>query len=143
MRTKTYLFFSTLILTSMITLSASSAEPDLKRIMQDLRDDALEITDGLLTDDFSKVAAAAVRIANHDRIPGEQIQRVAAELGPEMSSFKQFDNVVHELSVSIAAAAEEKDSEKAIADYQRMLNNCYGCHAAYKARVSKALGSAN
>ena len=124
-----------------IALSTAAAEPNLKVIMQGLRDNVVEITDGLLTDDFTKVAHGAVRIANHARIPDDQIQLVAAELGTEMAAFKQFDNSVHELSLSMAAAAEEKDRDRAIADYQRMLSSCLACHAPYKERVGTALSA--
>ena len=110
--------------------------------MQGLRDDVVEITDGLLTDDFTKVADAALRIANHARIPPDQIQLVAAELGTEMAAFKQIDTSVHDLSLSIAAAAEEQDGDRAIADYQRMLSSCLACHGAYKDRVGTVLGTA-
>jgi hypothetical protein len=127
---------------STIALSATAAEPNLKVIMQGLRDDVAEIADGLLTDDFTKVAHGAVRIANHARIPDEQVQLVAAELGTEMATFKQFDKSVHDLSLSIAAAAEEKDRNKAIAVYQRMLTGCFACHAAYKDRVGAVLDAA-
>ena len=102
----------------MIASSATAADRELKEIMQGLRDDVVEITDGVLTDDFTKVADAALRIANHARIPPDQIQLVAAELGTEMAAFKQIDTSVRDLSLSIAAAAEEQDGDRAIADYQ-------------------------
>lgn len=73
MYTKTSLHFLIVISISVIAFAATAAEPNLKEIMQGLRDDVVEITDGLLTDDFTKVAHAAVRIANHARIPAEQI----------------------------------------------------------------------
>ena len=142
MHTKIYSYFLIVLLISIIALSATAAEPNLKVIMQGLRDDVVEITDGLLTGDFTKVAHGAVRIANHARIPDEQIQLVAAELGPEMAAFKQIDNSAHELSLSIAAAAEGKDRNKAIADFQQMLSGCFACHAAYKDRVGTVLSAA-
>jgi hypothetical protein len=142
MHTKSYSCLLIVFSISVIALSATAAEPNLKVIMQGLRDDVVEITDGLLTDDFTKVAHGAVRIANHARIPDDQIQLVAAELGPEMAAFKQIDTSVHELSLSIADAAEEKDRDRAIADYQRMLSGCLACHAAYKDRVGIALSAA-
>ena len=142
MHTKTYCYFLIVLLISIIALSATAAEPNLKIIMQGLRDDVVEVTDGLLTDDFSKVAHGAVRIANHAPIPSDQVQLVAAELGTEMAAFKQIDTLVHDLSLSIAAAAEEKDRDKAIADYQRMLTGCFACHAAYKDRVGAVLSAA-
>ena len=142
MYTKTYNYLLTIFLISTITLSATAAEPNLKEIMQGLRDDVVEISDGLLTDDFTRVAQGAARIANHPRIPPHQVQLVAEELGTEMPAFKQFDTSVHDLSLSIAAAAEAKDRATAIADYQRMLSGCFVCHAAYKDRVGTVLSAA-
>jgi hypothetical protein len=141
MRAGTHRYFMKVFLFAMIALPATAAEPNLKEIMQGLRDDVVEITDGLLTDDFTKVAHGAARIANHPRIPAEQVQLVAAELGTEMPTFKQFDNSVHELSLSLATAAEEKNRNKAAAIYQRMLSGCLACHAAYKDRVAAVLSA--
>jgi hypothetical protein len=44
-----------------------------------------------------------------------------------MAAFKQFDSLVHDLSLSINSAALEKDRSRAIADYQQMLNGCMAC----------------
>jgi len=142
MREKIQLFV--LLSVSVVTgaLSATAAEPNLKEIMQGLRNDTVEIADGLFLDDFTRVEEAALRIANHDRIPPEQVQLVAAELGAEMPAFKQFDMSVHDLALSIAAAAKAADRDRAIEDYQSMLNGCLGCHAAYRVRVAAVLGGA-
>ncbi len=142
MHTKSYTYFLMAFSISVFAFAVTAAELNLKTIMQGLRDDVVEITDGLLTEDFTKVADGAVRIANHARIPDEQIQLVAAELGPEMATFKQFDMSVHDLSLSIATAAEEKDRSRAIADFQSMLAGCLACHAAFRERVGFVLSSA-
>lgn len=125
-----------------VAMTGYSAEPDLKGIMQGLRDNVVEIADGLLVDDLDKVTRAANAIANHPTIPAEQVQVVAAELGAEMPAFKQFDTTVHDLSLEIAAAAESGDSAGAVAGFQQMLSGCFACHNAYKARVSTALAGA-
>jgi hypothetical protein len=124
------------------TIVAMAATDDLKEIMQGLLADTNEIADGLLTEDFEKVLNGANNIANHAQIPPEQIQLVAAELGAEMPAFKQMDILVHDLSLEIAAAAKEEDRTRAIADYHRMLNRCFDCHAAYKTRVAAVLSNA-
>lgn len=64
---------------------------------------------------------------------------MAKELGPEMPQFKQFDVQVHELSLSIAAAAREKNIDAIWADYQPLVSGCLGCHKTFKGRVSEAL----
>ncbi len=131
------------VLLSALALADTPPEPDLKTIMQGLRNNTVSMLDGLLTDDLDAVAVAANGIASHPSIPGAQVQLVARELGPEMPAFKQFDQQVHDLSLSIMAAAKEQDRARAIADYQHMLNGCLACHAAYKDRVSKVLSNAS
>ena len=139
MNSKRYSFNAVVAILSTLSVMATAAEPDLKGIMQGLRDDVVAIADGLLIDDLKSVADAATRIANQARIPAEQVQLVAAELGSEMATFKQFDVSVHDLSLSIAAAAEKGDRDRAIADYQSMMSGCLACHAAYKERVAVVL----
>jgi hypothetical protein len=126
---------------SAVTVSAADTPTDLKAIMQDLQTDTQKVTAGLLVDDLAAVAAAAASIADHPRIPPEQVTLVAAELGTEMPAFKQFDMQVHELSLSIASAARDGDRARAITDFHRMLNGCLDCHAAYRTRVSEALSA--
>jgi hypothetical protein len=126
---------------SALALANPAPEPDLKKIMQGLRDDTVSMLDALLIDDFDAVAVAANGIAHHPRIPGAQVQLVAQELGAEMPAFKQFDQQVHDLSLSILAAAKEQDRARAIADYHHMLNGCLACHAAYKKRVAMVLSA--
>jgi hypothetical protein len=48
----------------------------LQAIMQGLRDNLVEIADGLLTDDLERVERGATGIATHPRIPPEQVQLV-------------------------------------------------------------------
>lgn len=130
------------VVLSALALADTVPDPDLKKIMQGLRNNTVSILDGLLTDDFDAVAVAANEIAHHPSIPGAQVQLVARELGAEMPAFKQFDQQVHGLSLSILAAAEEQDLDRAVADYQQMLNGCLACHAAYKERVAMVLNAA-
>lgn len=114
-------------------------EPGLKEIMQGLRDDTLVIADGLFTDNLERVEQGAAGIAHHASIPSWQVQRVAAELGPEMPAFKSFDQHVHDVSVSIVAAAKSGDRERLISDFQQLISGCLACHASYKERVATVL----
>jgi len=74
MRLYVLIAFSVLIM----TFAATATQSELIEIMQDLRDDSVEISDGLLSEDFDRVALAASGIANHAQIPPDQIQLVAA-----------------------------------------------------------------
>jgi len=127
------------VLLSMTAQAAIDSDTDLKKIMQDLQSDSALVVEGLLIEDFDTVADAADRIANHPRIPPEQVALVAAELGAEMPKFKQLDTLVHNLALSIGAAAQEGDSASIAANYKSMLDGCLACHASYRPRVSEVL----
>lgn len=121
----------------------SADEPvTLKSIMQDLRDNLVDMGDGLLGNDLELVARGALAIAEHPKIPPEQVQLVAEELGREMQAFKQLDLLVHDLALEVHAAAKALDRPAAIAGYQRMIEGCFACHEAYKDRVAAVLANA-
>lgn len=113
----------------------------LKKIMQNLQSDTALIVEGLLVENFETIDDAARRIADHPRIPPAQVALVAAELGAEMPNFKRLDTLVHDLALSIGAAAQEADAATVADNYKRMLDACLACHASYRQRVSKVLSS--
>jgi hypothetical protein len=126
----------------LLPVTASTSEPTLKTIMQELRQNFLDVSDGFLLDDFGKVAEGALAIAEHPRIPAEQVDRISGELGPEMAVFKNFDVQVHELSLEMYKAAKERDRDAAVAAYQGMVTACFDCHSAYRERVAAILSDA-
>lgn len=107
--------------------------------MQGLRDNLAQITDGLLSDDFERVAQGATAIAQHAPIADSQVSVIAAELGPEMAAFEELDELVHHLSLSISTAAKDRDRNRAIANYRRLVDGCLACHAVYKERIAALL----
>ena len=119
--------------------TAVTSDTTLKTIMQEMRLNFLDISDGFLLDDFEQIADGALAIAEHPRIPPEQVQRVADELGAEMPVFKNFDVQVHELSLEIYKAAKDRDRAAAVTAYQGMVAACFACHAAYRERVAVVL----
>ena len=114
----------------------------LKVIMQGLRDSMINVSDGLLTDDFELAITGAAAIAAHPQIPAAQVQLVAAELGSEMPAFKQIDTLVHDLALEIEAAAKSQDHDTAASAYQQMIEGCFACHRSFKERVTAALSPA-
>ena len=123
----------------MPTIALTGEATALQEIMQGLRNSLVDISDGLLIDDFEQVARGAIAISEHPRIPANQVQLVAQELGAEMAAFKQLDNRVHDLSLEINAAARDQDRDAAITSYQRMVEGCLACHGAFKERVAAVL----
>jgi hypothetical protein len=130
---------ASLVLILIPAIALTGETTSLKEIMQGLRNNVVDISDGLLTDDFGLVARGAIAIAEHPRIPANQVQLVAQELGPEMPAFKALDTTVHDLSLEINAAAESRDSNAAVKAYQKMIEGCFACHATYKDRVANVL----
>jgi cytochrome c1 len=130
---------TTVALLLLPALALSDESTTLQAIMQGLRDNLVEIADGLLMDDFELIERGATGIATHPRIPPEQVQLVARELGEEMPAFKQFDMRVHDLAVEIGAAARAGDKTMAIRGFQEMIDGCFGCHITYKDRVASVL----
>ncbi len=136
---KMWVLVATVAVVSLPAAALSGDDETLRGIMQALRQNFLDVSDGFLLDDFDKVADSSLAIAEHPRIPEEQAQRVADELGPEMPVFRNFDVQVHELSLELYKAAQEGDRVAALAAYQRMFAACIGCHAAYRERVAAVL----
>ena len=126
-------------LLSLPTAVLTDEPTSLQQIMQDLSNNLIEISDGLLTHDLALTAKGAKAIAEHPQIPPEQVQMVAKELGPEMPVFKQFDVRVHNLAMEIGAAASAGDREAAVSGFHRLVDGCLACHDAYKDRVAAAL----
>ena len=140
---KKMLGLASLVVVVMPTLALTDEATTLKSIMLGLRDGLVEISDGLLTDDFGLVQHGATTIAEHPRIPAEQVQLVAQELGEEMAAFKALDTRVHDLSLEIEAAAKVLDGAAARAAFTQMVDGCFACHAAYKERVAAVLNEAS
>ena len=122
-----------------LPIAGQTGDTTLKAIMQAMRQEFLNVTDGFLLDDFNRIAEGALAIAEHPRIPPEQIERVATELGAEMPVFRNFDVQVHELSLELYKAAKDGDRAAAVAAYQGMVGACFDCHAAYRERVATVL----
>jgi uncharacterized protein YndB with AHSA1/START domain len=123
------------------TVAASDEATTLSAIMQGLRNNLTDITDGLLTDDFGLIARGANGIAEHPHIPANQVKLVAEELGEEMPVFKQLDTWVHDLALEVKAAAEKPDRDALFTNYQTMVEGCVACHNAYKDRVAAVLAT--
>ena len=122
-----------------LPVTGMTGDTSLKAIMQAMRLNFIDISDGFLLDDFNKIADGALAIAEHPRIPPEQVEQVANELGAEMPVFKNFDVQVHELSLELYKAATNRDRAAAVEAYQGMVAACFDCHAAYRERVAAAL----
>ena len=126
-----------LALVPMVAMTDDAAS--LKEIMQGLRDNLIEISDGLLTDDFEQIAKGATSISGHPKIPAAEVQLVGQDLGPEMATYEQLETLVHDLSLEISVAAKAHDRDAVNSSFQRMIDGCFNCHSKYEERIAAVL----
>lgn len=112
----------------------------LKQIMQGLEADMAALLHALWMEDVPGVAAAAGRIADHPRVPAEQMAAIQAALGAEFGGFAGHDQAVHGAAVALAEAAAggapPADLLPGVATVQA---GCVACHTSFRARVAAAL----
>lgn len=113
----------------------------LKVIMQGLEADMAAGAHGLWIDDREAVRVAASRIADHPHVAPEQMGVIQATLGDEFRDFARLDKVVHDAAVALADAAAGQSGADLMPGYIRIQEGCLACHAAFRPRVSEALGA--
>lgn len=118
---------------------AHESSNDLKSIMQGLLNDSLVLNQAIIDKDFSKIKIAADGIADHPKPGIMTMKNVIMELGSQMSHFKTYDSLVHEISVKISEAADKKNLVTVKSNYQQLLSGCLSCHTKFKKRISNIL----
>ena len=114
----------------------------LKEIMAGLERDLAEVASGFWIEDLTMISAAATRVADHARVPPEQMARIQSTLGDEFPAFVQMDGRVHDAAVELAAAAESARSvSELLPGMVEIQEGCVSCHSAFRARVSEALAA--
>ena len=109
--------------------------PSLLQIMQQLGRDLNRISDGMWSEDYAAMAAAAQAIADHPQPPVEERTRIIEGLGADAGSFRQGDQDVHDAALAVKAAAEQKDNEQVLQRYIELVQGCMGCHTRFRERV--------
>jgi hypothetical protein len=121
---------------------ATPATLPLKEIMAALEADLADVAHGIWIDDAGVVSAAATRIADHPRVPPEQMATIQSLLGEAFGAFAQMDRQVHDDAVALAEAA---NSGRPLYDLLegaiRIQNGCLACHTAFRPQVSEALAA--
>lgn len=114
-------------------VSAMAAEPlALKKIMADIGRNMQSASYALLLEDYATVQKMADEIANHPEIPEAELVRIEGFLGSRMHKFELYDEKTHQLSLSLAKAAQKKDGQRAIATLHKLQSSCLVCHQAFR-----------
>lgn len=123
-------------------VGAAAGTLPLKEIMQGLERDMADAAHGLWTQDAAAVETAAGGIADHPRVPQEQMAIIQATLGDDFGKFVEFDQAVHGASVALRdLAAQGPPMEDLLAQMVVIQEGCVACHTAYRAKVSEALAA--
>lgn len=109
--------------------------------MAGLAQDMSRINTGLWHEDFGLVREGASSIANHPKIPSDQIAKIKKELGEDFQNFVRFDKNVHGTATELVSAAEARDWSDVLTKYTELRDGCFGCHAAYRERLRPVLTS--
>ena len=111
----------------------------LRLLMVGLAQDMARINTGLWHEDYDLMQQGGEAIANHPKIPPEQIAQIKKALGNEFKAFVQFDKDVHQTADELATAAAERNLSAVLEKYTRIRNGCVGCHTAYRDRLRPVL----
>ncbi len=109
-------------------------------IMQRLGSEMTALTYALMTDDYATVTRSAAAIAEHAPISAEEIERIHAELGPDMTVFEAVDESVHVASVRLHEAAEARQLDQVVERLGEVQRGCVSCHAQFRARLQTSAG---
>ncbi len=122
------------------TAPSVPANLPLKETMRGLESDLADLAHGIWIEDREAAGAAAMRIANHPRVPPEQLAAIQAS-HDEFPAFVQLDLGMHNSAVALAeASASSVPTEELFAAYLQIQQGCMSCHTVYRTRVSDALG---
>jgi len=125
------------------TVSPTTADTvDTKRLrllMVGLAQDMSRISTGLWHEDADLVQEGASSIANHPRIPPDQIAKIKKALGEEFENFVRYDKDGHDTATELVRAAEARDWSGMLTKQTELRDGCVGCHTAYRERLRPVL----
>lgn len=111
----------------------------LRLLMAGLAQDMDRINTGIWHEDYDLIQQGGAAIANHPKIPPEQIAKIKEALGNEFKAFVQYDKTVHRTAAELAEAAANRNLSKVLGAYTRIRDGCVGCHTAYRERLRPVL----
>ena len=132
---KRIIFIPLLAVFLLISVSEAQAELRLKAIMAALENDMELIVRAINSGDLKSVEGFATEIADHEKPPLEERQRIMGFLKEDAQGFKAADMVVHNAATELADAAVQNDYERVLSSYTNILTGCVKCHSRYRARV--------
>jgi len=108
-----------------------------------LAQDMARINAGIWHEDYDLIREGASSIANHPKIPPDQIAKIKKTLGTDVQNFVRYDKAVHSTATELVSAAEARDWSGVLSKYTEIGDGCVGCHTAYRARLRSVFTLSN
>ncbi len=114
-----------------------SQPPEGKRpllaIMMNLEQNMAALQAGIWRGDYQTINKAANALANHAKIPKQEIQKIETILGKDgLKNFVAADKYWHEKTKELAKKASNKDMEEIVNLTAEVFQRCAGCHMKYR-----------
>ena len=122
-------------------LAPTDTTKRLRPLMVGLAQDMDRIATGLWYEDYDLIRQGAQGIAQHPKIPSDQIAIIKKTLGDEFSSFVRYDKTVHQTATELVRAAEARKWSDVLRIHDRLQNGCMGCHTAYRDQLRPVLSN--
>ena len=113
----------------------------LRLLMVGLAQDMARIQTGLWHEEYDLIREGASSIANHPKIPPDQIAKIKNALGADFQNFVRYDKTVHKTATELVRAAEARDWSGVLSAHTQIRDGCVGCHTAYRDRLRPVLSS--
>jgi hypothetical protein len=107
----------------------------LRAIMQQLSADLAGFSHALWLEDGAAMTARAGAIADHAHMTPDEVQRIRAELGPELDDFEAADDAVHQSAIRLRAAAGAGHMEEVLQALHQVQRGCVSCHTRFRERL--------
>jgi hypothetical protein len=91
------------------TAADTSDTKRLRLLMVGLGQDMFRINTGIWHEDYDLTREGATSIANHPRIPPDQIAKIKKALREDFQNFVRFDKSVHGTATELVSAAEARN----------------------------------
>lgn len=107
----------------------------LRPIMQRLSTDMAGLAQAIWFEDYGAMTTVSAAVADHTHISDEELQRIEAELGAEMTTFNEMDEAVHEASVRLHNAAANQQLDQVLDLFSEVQRGCVACHTEFRERL--------
>lgn len=127
--------FVAALLCLMTAMPGQAQEQSFKETMRGLLAESQAIVEGIMREDYGKVATMAEAIAFHQSpSPGKRMA-IINELGMEAVSFNLFEDNLRSYASKVKKAAEQHDQKRVIESFAEMMKSCTTCHNSYRKRL--------